>query len=356
MAQPRKKRGRGFPAVFLGLLAGTLVLLYPLLSPAAPPGTLITNVASLVAPPGILPPGLSSNQTTVTVDNAVSVAISPPGAAVVYPGTTVSYRHTVTNQGNLPDVMDLQATSSMGLSYAFFAADGVTPLGDSNGNGRPDVGLLPPGGSVEIVIKISISASALIGQVDVTTVWAVPATAPTARSNVLDRSTVADIWDPLRKSVEPSGQVTPGFTLRYTNTFGNAGTVPVTNVVITDNLDAHLSYVDGSATLPQGVSGATVAYDPRTRTVTWTIPTVPPGYTGGMSFLATVALTTPSDTTVPNAIAVVSDQTPVPKFSNLVTSVVVEQPLRISKVASRAEAEIGIPSSTSSGWRTRAPR
>jgi uncharacterized repeat protein (TIGR01451 family) len=277
----------------------------------------------------------------VTVDNAVAVAISPPGSAIVYPGTTVSYRHTVTNQGNLPDVMDLQATSSMGLSYAFFAADGVTPLPDSNGNGRPDVGLLSPGGSVEIVIKISISVSALIGQVDVTTVWAVPATAPTARSNVLDRSTVADIWDPLSKTVEPSGQVTPGFVLRYTNAFGNAGTVPVTNVVITDNLDAHLLYVAGSATLPQGVAGATVVYDPGTRTVTWRIPTVPPGYRGQVGFLATVDPATPSDTTIPNAIAVASDQTPVPKFSNLVTSVVVEQPLRISKAGSRAEAEIG---------------
>ena len=221
MARPRK-RGRGFPAVFLGLLAGTLVLLCPSLSPAAPPGTLIHNIATTTFGPEVPPPVLPSNQTTVTVDNVV-----------------------------------------------------------------------------------------------------------------------ADIWDPLRKSVEPSGQVAPGLTLRYTNTFGNAGTVPVTNVTITDNLDAHLLYVAGSATLPQGLAGATVVYDPGTRTITWTIPTVPPGYTGQVGFLATVDPATPSDTTIPNTIAVTSDQTPVPKLSNLVTSVVVEQPLRISKAASRTEAEIG---------------
>lgn len=222
MARLRQKRGRGFPAVFLGLLAGTLVLLYPLFSPAAPPGTVITNVAIVVSPPDVPPPGLSSNPTTVTVDNAVT-----------------------------------------------------------------------------------------------------------------------DIWDPLTKSVEPAGQVTPGITLRYTNTIGNAGTVPATNVAITDNLDARLSYVVGSATLPQGISGATVAYDTGSRTITWTIPTVPAGYTGSVSFQATVDPATPSDTAVPNAIAVVSDQTPAPKVSNVVTSVVVDQQLRISKAASRAEAEVG---------------
>lgn len=222
MARPRQKRGQGFPAVFLGLLAGTLVLLYPLLSTAAPPGTQITNVASLVSPPEVPPPGLSSNPTIVTVDNGV-----------------------------------------------------------------------------------------------------------------------ADIWDPLGKSVEPAGQVPPGFTLRYTSTFGNAGTVSVTNVVITDNLDARLLYVVGSATLPQGLPGATVAYDNGLRTITWTIPSVPAGYTGSVSFQATVDPATPSDTTIPNAIAVASDQTPAPKVSNLVTSVVVAQTLRITKSASRAEAEIG---------------
>ncbi|MBE0606322.1 MAG: OmpA family protein [Deltaproteobacteria bacterium] len=341
MACPLRKRGRGFPAVVLGLLAGALVLLFPSFSPAAPPGTQIQNVASLVAPPAVPLPGISSNQTTVTVDNVVAVAISPPGSAVVYPGTTVSYRHTVTNMGNVSEVMDVEATSSLGYSYAFYAADGVTPLPDSNGNGRPDVGSLPPGGSVDIVIKVVVPATALIGQVDVTTVRAVPASAPSAQSSVSNRSTVADIWDPLSKTVEPSGQVTPGFVLRYTNAFGNAGTVPVMNVVITDNLDAHLLYVEGSATLPQGVAGATVVYDPGTRTITWRIPTVPPGYRGQMGFLATVDPATASDTTIPNVIAVTSDQTPVAKISNLVTSVVVEQPLRISKAGSRAEAEIG---------------
>jgi uncharacterized repeat protein (TIGR01451 family) len=60
-----------------------------------------------------------------------------------------------------------------------------------------------------------------------------------------------------------------------------------------------------------------------------------------MHFLATVDPAAPSDTTIPNVIAIVSDQTPVSKVSNVVTSAVVEQPLRISKTASRVEAEIG---------------
>jgi len=148
-------------------------------------------------------------------------------------------------------------------------------------------------------------------------------------------------WSPFRKSVDPSGQVAPGTTLRYTNTFGNAGPVALTNVAITDNLDAHLVYADGSATLPPGLPGASVAYDPASRRITWTIPSVPPGYSGQAGFLAAVDPATPSDTVIPNRIGAVSDQTPDPALSNLVTTTVVEQPLRISMLASRPEVEIG---------------
>jgi len=99
--------------------------------------------------------------------------------------------------------------------------------------------------------------------------------------------------------------------------------------------------VEGSATLPQGLPGASVAYDPAARRITWTIPTLPPGYRGTVGFLATVDPSTPSDTAIPNTIGGTSDQTPDPRITNEVLTVAVEQPLRITMTASRGEAEIG---------------
>jgi uncharacterized repeat protein (TIGR01451 family) len=150
-----------------------------------------------------------------------------------------------------------------------------------------------------------------------------------------------ELWSPLRKSVEPEGQVPPGTMLLYRGTFGNAGPLPATNVVIADNLDAHLAFVEGSATLPAGLPGASVAYDPGTRTVRWTVPSVPAGYTGQVTFRAAVEPSTPSDSSIPNAFGVTCDQVTDAAVSNTVTTAAVEQALRISMTASRSEAEIG---------------
>ncbi len=222
MALFRRKRGRGLPAAFIGLLAGILVLLPSSVPHAATPGgTLVHNVAGLAYGPVNSLYNLQSGQTTVTVVNP------------------------------------------------------------------------------------------------------------------------ADVLNPFRKSVEPAGQVSPGSTVRYTATFGNGGAEPLTNVSFTDNLASHLVYVEGSATLPQGLPGASVAYDPAARRITWTIPSLPPGYGGTVGFRATVDPATPSDTAIPNTIGGTSDQAPDPKPTNQVLTVAVEQPLRITMTASRSEAEIG---------------
>jgi uncharacterized repeat protein (TIGR01451 family) len=151
----------------------------------------------------------------------------------------------------------------------------------------------------------------------------------------------SSLWEPMRKSVSPAGSVAPGTTLTYTHSFGNGSAVAVTNAVLTDVLDPHLVYIEGSATLPQGLSGGTVEYDPGTRTITWRFPSVPAGYTGEIGFRATVDPSTVSDTTIPNTVRAVSDQTPDPRSSNTVNTAAVEQPLKITISPSRTEAEVG---------------
>jgi len=339
---PCRRQGRRVLAVLIGLLAGALLVLFPGIGRAATPfGTHITNIATLEfrSNPGTAT--MQSNQTDVTVDGFNAVSIDPPWAGVAYPGTAVDIPHTVTNGGNMTDTFDLEGTSSLGLPLQILESDGTTPCADSNGNGIPDVGPIPPGGTTDIVVRITVPMGISTGQVDNTTILATSVTTPTVQGSVTDLATIPNFWDPLEKSVDPTGQVSPGVTVTYTNRFGNSGGVPATNVVISDVLDANLVYIDGSATSPAGISGTVIAYDNATRTLTWTIPTVPAGYAGQVVFRAIIAASALSDSTVNNQISIVSDQSPAPQISNIVSNVVVAQPLRITKTADRDVAEIG---------------
>jgi uncharacterized repeat protein (TIGR01451 family) len=339
---PCRRHGRRVLAVLIGLLAGALLVLIPGISSAVTPyGTHITNLVSLEfrSNPGTAT--IPSNQTDVTADGFNEVSIGPPWSGSAYPGTAVDILHTVTNGGNMADTFDLEGTSSLGLPLQILASDGQTPLADSNGNGIPDVGPIPPGGTIDIVLRITVPMGTSTGQVDNTTILATSATTPTVQGSVTNLATIPNFWDPLEKSVDPTGQVSPGVTVTYTNTFGNSGGVPATNAVIADVLDANLIYIDGSATSPPGISGTVIAYDPATRTLTWTIPVVPAGYTGQVRFRAIIDPNALSDSTVSNRISMVSDQSPAPQISNIVSNVVVEQPLRITKSADRDVAEIG---------------
>lgn len=332
----------GSPAVMISLLMVTLVLFSAPASALTPAGTTIPNVGSLdytVGPNGYV---LSSNPTNVTVAAMTALVLQPNQAGFVQPGYSIQYAHQVMNNGNVPDTFDLQAASSLGFAVELLASDG-TPLSDSNADGRPDTGILLPGNSFSVIVRLTAPAGLDPDQQDLTVITAFSAAVPAVMAEVTDTTTIlqARFWDPLEKTVEPEGQVTPGSTIIYTNTFGNAGNIPATNVVIEDILDIHLIYMDGSATLPAGIPGTTVTYDAALRTVRWTIPSIPAGYSGKVSFKARIDTSTPSDTVIENRISVRSDQTPEQQYSNRVTTAVVEQPLRIFKSVDKAQAEIG---------------
>src|SRR4030067_972378 len=91
-------------------------------------------------------------------------------------------------------------------------SDPRPPLADSTGNGRPDAGPLPPGGTVDIVLRITVPVNIPTGQVDNTTILAVSANTPAVRGSVTNLATIPNIWDPLAQTVTPTGQVLPGET------------------------------------------------------------------------------------------------------------------------------------------------
>ena len=86
----------------------------------------------------------------------------------VVAGGSVKFLQTVFNTGNGSDTVNLSApsgTSSFpaGTAFTFFAADGVSPLLDTNGDGIPDTGPLAAGASVNIVVQAIVPSSATVG-------------------------------------------------------------------------------------------------------------------------------------------------------------------------------------------------
>ncbi len=84
------------------------------------------------------------------------------------PGDPASFRIEVKNLGELgTDTFDVLQTSGV-WSLSLFAADGSTPLGDSNGNATPDTGPVAQGSSVTVVAKVQAPPAATTGNADTT--------------------------------------------------------------------------------------------------------------------------------------------------------------------------------------------
>ena len=327
----------------MALIWGALVLFQGFSSAATPGGTSIPNIASSSFTNLAGNRTADSNQTAVTVNHVVDINITPSHTEYLQAGKSIALQHTISNNSNIDDTIDMTASSPLGLTVEFFTSDGITPLVDNNGNGNVDTGILATGSSVDITVKITAPESVEPGPADETVITVSSGVDPSVMKSVTDSCTIlkAKFWDPLVKSVEPPGQVTPESTLTYTNIFGNAGNIPAENVVITDILDANLIYIEGSATEPPGIQGTIIIYDPVIRTISWTIPSIPPGYTGQISFKARLNPQIPSDSDINNTIQLSSDQTPGAQVSNAAKITVVEQALRITKTANKKIAETG---------------
>jgi hypothetical protein len=108
----------------------------------------ITDVTRIEAMVTGQPEVRANAYDTVTVRPPLEVA--PPRSLPAGPGTSVLYRHTITNSTAQERTLALTASSSLGWPVQVFAADAATPLSE--------VTLAPYGGSTDVVVRVTVPA------------------------------------------------------------------------------------------------------------------------------------------------------------------------------------------------------
>ncbi|KQX94762.1 hypothetical protein ASD34_23735 [Variovorax sp. Root473] len=109
----------------------------------------------------------SNPSTSATALDATPGTPNPAGQdlttrLLAVAGGSVRFPQTVFNTGMASDSVNLSIASSTfpaGTSFQFFAADSGAPLMDTNGDGVPDTGPIPAGGSMNIVTQVQLPAS-----------------------------------------------------------------------------------------------------------------------------------------------------------------------------------------------------
>ncbi|MCL5958089.1 MAG: hypothetical protein M1358_02025, partial [Chloroflexi bacterium] len=127
--------------------------------------------------------GLLYLYSALGLSNGKAVTFTRPAASArakvspAYQGNFISagaaqpFKVQVSNTGDLgADTYDLSAASTWAVS--FFAADGVAPLTDTNGNGVVDTGSMAQGAIVTVTVKVQASTTAGVGASNSATITA----------------------------------------------------------------------------------------------------------------------------------------------------------------------------------------
>jgi uncharacterized repeat protein (TIGR01451 family) len=250
------------PLICLGAAALALLAARPARAIGTPPGTVISNQAraDYTDTNGTALAALS-NTVTTTVSAKGGVLVNPDHSATATHQDTVTYAHTVTNNGNTADTIDMTAVSSNGWTVALYRdvntnglydAGTDTLLADTDGDSAVDTGALAPDTTLDILVRITVPAGAgvppasLDGTVDTLTVTGTSSVDTLVTESAVDTTTVSAPNLSLAKSVSPAGNQPPGTTLTYTIIVSNVGTRLASTVVLTDNIPANTTYVPGS--------------------------------------------------------------------------------------------------------------
>jgi uncharacterized repeat protein (TIGR01451 family) len=345
MVLASRKTGGKVSALILALL---LLFVTPRsATPLTPAGTVISHGFTARYLNASRPAELPSNQTRITVKDLADPLLVPPRKTVTAPGQPADFLHTVTNRGNSEDSFKLNASIVQGAGAAkaagakiqFYAADGKTLL-PADPQGNQVLGPIAPGASADVVLRVIPPAGSEGWAEDIVTT-ATSVQVPLRSSNLTDQLIVPapGLANPV-KSVSPEGAVLPGTLLSYSIAVANPSLLPVAGVTVTDPLNPLLEYQEGSAVIPAELSG-NASYDGATRTLSFSFPSVPAGFSGAVSFRARVRADAPGNSSIVNISRVASAGSSAQLSSNSTVTPVLASALRIEKTAGNIVAELG---------------
>lgn len=260
----------------LAITVVTLAATFSAHAAGTPAGTVISNQATVdYEDVNGNPLQQLSNVVTTTVSAVDAVDIAPPALAQnADPGDLVCYLHTVTNNGNQTDTIDVDTLSSQGWAVVVYEdvngngsydAGTDTPLGDTTASGVPDTGPLPdsvssPGNeSMDVFVCVTVPTNAAAAAVDTTDVTVTSDNDGAQTDAAIDTTTIQAPSLGVVKSVLPAGPQPPGTTLTYTVVITNNGNGNADNIEMTDPIPANTTYQTG--TITQDAASRTDAAD-----------------------------------------------------------------------------------------------
>ena len=262
----------------------------------ATPGT--TNFTFQAISP-VTPASVDTIVDAVTVTAVHSVALTPNGAQQTFPGGSVTYTHTLTNNGNASENITFPVNSLTDSQ----AAAGWTSAAyiDSNNNGVLDVGTdtliaagtttlaLPANSSQRLFVRVfAPGSSTAASPANVTTLTATY-NGGTATASTNDTTTVTNgllisktqaagicaaalLSGPFSNAAIPAGpNMAPGKCLAYQVTATNTTPGALTNIVMSDIVPANTTLAATSCAAPTATGGATVGGTATTEGSTGTV-------------------------------------------------------------------------------------
>lgn len=109
---------------------------------------------------------VTGSSNTVPFQVSQSSAVTLTGQTVAgpaAPGSTVSFTNVVKNTGTGTDTFNITFGANnfpSGTTFQLFKSDGVTPLTDTNGDGKPDTGPLAAGATYNVIVKATLPPNA----------------------------------------------------------------------------------------------------------------------------------------------------------------------------------------------------
>jgi len=207
---------------------------------------------------------VASNTVTVTVQAVYTAAFTvPSGAQTCVTGTTIYYAVTLSNTGNDPNGYNLTAATDKGWTTKIYHDTGTVGTYESGTDAEvatTGADSMAQDTSYTILVGVTVPAGTLIGTVGTTTITATGnshATAPASTTAALTTTAltpVLAVTKAVKNLTTPDGSylastnAKPNDVLEYQIKVENTGNATANKVVLTDTLNANLSF--DTATYP----------------------------------------------------------------------------------------------------------